>query len=65
MHNEIIAEIVSIFESLPDFADQQNEVARFIYQLGLLLHGQKDWYVLDTNRYPLVVDRQSLTESGF
>lgn len=57
LHDQDVAEIVTICNSLPDFGEHQEAVNRFLENMQLCIHGQRDWYTLDTHRYPLVIER--------
>lgn len=57
IHDNDVSEILAICNSLPNFGEHQEAVDHFIENMKLCIHGQRDWYIFDTRRYPLVIDR--------
>ena len=51
IHDDDVAKIIELMESVPEFGQWQNSVDLFVMYLKAMIRGQNDWYLYDTLRY--------------
>lgn len=51
LHDEDVQALCNLQADMPDFGNHHQQVQLFVYYLGVMIHGQNEWYLHDTLRY--------------